>query len=533
MATKKSRKGISRREFVGGSALAGGAIASMGLLSGCTSSTSKALKWDHEADVVVVGYGGAGAAAAITANEQGGRVIILEKAPEAGGNTAASAGGVRLPSDAGKIAQFLESTSFGAIDSQTAKVFAETWLGLEDWFTSHGAQFTVTKAPGRWIGAFPGAEALDKTMSMNRSDEWRGVGKDLFAFLASVVEKRKGIEVMLQTPAQRLVQDPATKAILGVTAIKGGQNFNVKANKAVIMALGGFEANRRMIATYIEEAPVPIAVSGTPYNTGDGIRMVIDAGADLWHMNGIEWARSGFKPAALPAAFWLDPKSHAWIDVNKLGMRFHDEGQTYGHAKKHLEVFRFDDEKGVWPNHPWYMIFDEKTRKAGPAIMVNRTAGAAPFVTYNLTRGLHSWSTDNQQEIEKGWIKTGNTLAELASKIGVDSTGLQQTVARYNASCKKNMDEQFGRKPDWLVAIDQPPFYALECAVNMINTQGGPRRNPNSQVLSPYGTVIPGLYAVGEFGSVFGFLYPGGCNLPECIVTGIIAGRSALSEGGA
>jgi predicted oxidoreductase len=106
-------------------------------------------------------------------------------------------------------------------------------------------------------------------------------------------------------------------------------------------------------------------------------------------------------------------------------------------------------------------------------------------------------------------------------------------VATYNASCKKHLDEKLGRLPDRLTAIDQPPFYALECAVNTVNTQGGPRRNSNSQVLNPYGAAIPGLYAAGEFGSIFGFLYPGGCNLPECIVSGIIAGRAALSEGSA
>jgi succinate dehydrogenase/fumarate reductase flavoprotein subunit len=288
-----------------------------------------------------------------------------------------------------------------------------------------------------------------------------------------------------------------------------------------------------MIATYIEESPVPIAVSGTPHNTGDGIRMVIDAGADLWHMNGVEWSRAGFKPAELPAAFWLDPKANAWIDVNSRGMRFHDESQTYGHAKKQLEVFQFDDQKGVWPNHPWHMIFDEKTRQAGPVIMVNRSAGAAPFVTYNMARGLHSWSADNRQEIDKNWIKTAATLPELAAKAGVDAAGLQQTIARYNAGCKKGVDDQFARRSDRLAAIDRPPFYSIECAVNMINTQGGPRRNSNSQVLSPYGTTIPRLYAVGEFGSVFGFLYPGGCNLPECVVSGILAGRSSVSQGNA
>jgi succinate dehydrogenase/fumarate reductase flavoprotein subunit len=296
------------------------------------------------------------------------------------------------------------------------------------------------------------------------------------------------------------------------------------------MALGGFEANREMIETYIEEAPVPIAVGGTPYNTGDGIRMALDVGAELWHMNGIEWSRSGFKPPELTAAFWLDPKTDAWINVNKAGARFRDESETYGHAKKHLEVFHFDRHRGVWPNHPWFMIFDEKTRRAGPVIMIHRSAGLAPFVTYNLARELHTWSEDNSREIEKGWIRHGDTVTRLAEAAQIDPGGLEQTVAKYNRFCSRGADEEFGRDSRRLTPLDTPPFYALECVVNTINTQGGPRRNAKSQVLDPYGEPIPKLYAVGEFGSVYGFLYPGGCNLPECIVSGILAGRSGVEE---
>jgi len=82
-----------------------------------------------------------------------------------------------------------------------------------------------------------------------------------------------------------------------------------------------------------------------------------------------------------------------------------------------------------------------------------------------------------------------------------------------------------------LTPIDVPPYYSMDCTVGIINTQGGPRRNAKGQVMDPYGEAIPRLYAAGECGSVYGFLYPGGCNLPECIVSGVIAGRNAVAEG--
>ncbi len=487
-------------------------------------------EWHKQADVVVVGYGGAGAAAAITAGEAGDQVLVLEKAPEPGGNTSVSSGYLRVPSDAGKTARFLEAVGLGSIDGETAKAFAETWVGLEGWLADRRAQFTVTEVFHRWAGALAGVEALDKAILMDRRDGWTGVGRDLFAFLDGVVKKHKSVEVMLNTPARRLIQNGVSREILGVIAGSDEKEIRIKAHKAVIMALGGFEANRDMLATYIEEAPVPVAVAGTPYNTGDGIKMVAEVGADLWHMNAAEWARVGFKPPELPAAFWLDPKSHAWINVNKQGSRFRNESETYAHTRKHLEVFHFDRLACGWPNHPWYLIFDEKARRAGPVILLQRAAGRAPFVTYNLARGLYSWSADNRDEIEKGWIQTGDTLGGLAQKTEIDPARLEQTVARHNRFCEKGLDEDFGRDEKRLVPIDEPPYYAMECTVNIINTQGGPRRNSKCQVMDPYGSPIPRLYAAGEFGSLYGYLYPGGCNLPECIVSGIIAGRAALAE---
>jgi succinate dehydrogenase/fumarate reductase flavoprotein subunit len=515
---------MSRRSFVTGSLLAGGTVAGSAILSGCSQSQH----WDKETDVVVAGYGGAGAVAAITASEGGASVIILEKASQPGGNTACASGNVRFSSNQAKIEQFLIATGLGSIDQQMAKTYIETWMQIEDWMSRHGAQVTVVNAFAKWKGAFPNAETPDRILTMTRQDQRVGSGKDLFEFFAGIVQKHSNIEVMLGTPAHQLVQDPATGEILGVVALKGEQRLRIRAKKGVIMALGGFEANRAMMATYIQESPVPIVPAGTPYNTGDGIRMALDAGADLWHMNAIEWGLFGFKPPELPAAFWLQPVGSSWIVANKQGARFLDESTPYSHVKKPLEVFHFDEKKAVWPNHPWYMVFDEKIRKAGPVIMIHRNPNSAPYSTYNLSHGLYSWSSDNSLEIEKGWIKKGNTIPELAQSAGIAAAGLQQTVATYNNACRKGKDEEFGRNSSQLVALDQPPYYGLECVVTTINTQGGPRRNARSQVMSPYGGVIPKLYAAGEFGSIWGFLYPGGTNLSECIVSGILAGRSAV-----
>jgi succinate dehydrogenase/fumarate reductase flavoprotein subunit len=486
-------------------------------------------KWDRETDVVVVGFGGAGAVTAITLCESDRDVIVLEKAPEPGGSTSAASGSMRCPTDKEKIVKFIKTVGLNTIDEEIAETFAETWIKVPEWLEKHGAQIIVTFSKHKWEGIFPGAEALNKMVRLKRLDKMKGVGRDLFTFLENVVKKHK-VEVMLNTPAKRLIQNPTTKEIIGVRAETNGKAIRVKAKRAVVLTCGGFAGNPDLLATYIESAPVPIYVSGTPFNTGDGIKMASDVGAELWHMNGIEWARQGVKISELPAAFWLTPRKWSWINVNRYGQRFRNEGMSYAHTKKHLEVFHYNHLKAEWPNYPWYMIFDEKTRKAGPIIMTRRHQDSAPFGTYNMARELYTWSDDNSKEIRRGWIKQAKTITELADKTGIDSAGLQKTIVKYNAYCKTGFDSDFGRKSKILVPIDTSPYYSVECAVNVINTQGGPKRNARSQIMSVYGMPVPRLYSGGEFGSIWGFFYPGACNLPECIVSGIISGKNAAAE---
>ncbi|MBI4330121.1 MAG: FAD-binding protein [Chloroflexi bacterium] len=484
---------------------------------------------------MIVGYGGAGAVAAITVAEAGGRAILLEKAPEAGGSSAVCSGGMRCPTDARQTAQYIKNLGLGTVDAETSRVFAETWVEIKPWFVKRGARFGESK---REPGPYGNMGVPDEfpVMTLESGEGYvRGCGRDLFAFLDGIV-KKLGVEIMLRTPAKRLVQDPVTKEILGVIAESHGTSLAVRAKKAVVMTCGGFEANPDMLATYINPAPARMYTSGTPYNTGDGIKMVMAAGADLWHMDTIEWGTQGFKPDGMAAAYWLQPKGQGWIDVNRYGRRFRDESTSPRHAKSHLEIFDFPaapdaSRDAEWPNSPWYMVFDEKVRQAGPIILTERFQGAPPFITYNSAREVYAWSRDNSAEIQKGWIKEAGSLAELAAKMGIAPAGLEKTVGDYNRYCSSGSDPEYRRKPGTLAPVDAPPYYGVECVVSIVNTQGGPKRNARSQVVSALdGSPIPRLYAGGEFGSIWGFLYPGASNLAECIVSGIICGRNAMAE---
>jgi succinate dehydrogenase/fumarate reductase flavoprotein subunit len=492
------------------------------------------VEWDKVTDVVIVGYGATGAVAAITVSEAGGQAIVIEKAPEAGGTSAVSTGGMRYTTDVRQAAIYVKNIGLGTIDEETAEAFAEEWVNLKPWLERHDIKL-VTPVPS--AKPFQNMGAPDMEMMFVKSFDGYplGCGRDLFAFLDGLV-KRQGVEVMLNTPAKRLVQHPMTKEILGVIAESGGKRIAIKARKAVVMACGGFSANREMLETYITHAPVEIHPTGTPYSTGDGIKMAMDVGADLWHMNGIEYSTHAFKADEFPCAFWLQPKARSWIHVNRSGKRFHGESDlNYGHTKKFVHIFDFIDTPmwaiADWPNAPWYMIFDNKVRQAGPICLTERLSGASPFITYNSSRELYKWSSDNQVEIDRHWIKKGASVAELAAQIHVDAAGLQETISRYNGYCASSLDEEFERAPESLVALDAPPYYAIQCCMGIINTQGGPKRNAKSQILGAYdGSAIPRLYGGGEFGSLWSFLYPGGMNLVECITSGVICGRHAMQE---
>jgi hypothetical protein len=169
------------------------------------------------------------------------------------------------------------------------------------------------------------------------------------------------------------------------------------------------------------------------------------------------------------------------------------------------------------------MIFDEAYRKSGH---IGRATA-----DWDVVHGDHyDWSDDNLREVEKGWIKKVDTVPELAILIGVSTAALEETVARFNALVADGKDTDWGRAASTMAAIITPPFYAMELTPAFVNTQGGPRRNKEAQIVSVDGAPIGRLYSAGELGSIYSFLYQGGGNIGECFAFGRIAGRNAAKE---
>ncbi len=533
---------VSRRKFLTIGAV--GAATAMGslALTGCASNgnggaDASSVKWDHEADVVVVGYGGAGASAAIGAARAGSTVIVLEKAPEGeeGGNLGVCGGGW-IAVDESNLSgafDFIKAQVPSSVTDEEIQGFVDELVGTPEFVESCGAKLgEVGKAPGCLYPNLVGAEAIPGSQNAG------GPGKKLFSHLKETAESLSGVQVMYETPGYKLIFDPETKEVFGVVAKQGDAEINVKAKRGVILALGGYENNLEMAHQYC--APeVPIYPWGTPYNTGDGFPMISEVGAKQRHFASVEWGSFCFKKAsdvagtAVAIVYTADQFDNA-ILVNKYGKRFQDEIAhnagflpTPTHDKRYpLAQLVYDPvEKMEYTNLPFYMVFDETKRAAGPlANLASKDSGQ----TWCGVHKNFTWSDDNMAEVDKGYIFKADTIEELAKQAGVDPAALKETVDGWNATVAAGVDAEFGRTGQ-LTPISTPPFYMSEMALSFINTQGGPERDAAHHVIDWEGNVIPRLYAGGEFGSIYGFLYQGAGNVPEAMGTRV-AGENAAAE---
>ena len=482
-------------------------------------------KWDREADVVVVGYGGAGAVTAITAHDAGAEVLILEKAPEGeeGGNSRVAGQAWFTPMPVSKgIIYFNALCGDYTVPQEMVRMWTEEMSRNTDWVRSLGGNPLEMAPLGTGTGKeFSEIEGADCVRIYLLNGE---VGYErLWKLLKASVEKRR-IDVLYKIPGKELIQNCMTKEIIGIRAGQTSNLYNIKARKAVVLTCGGFENNQEMIRNFLTNLPCCYPL-GTPYNTGDGIKMAMAVGADLWHMSNIAGPLYSLKVPEFSSAFQLLPLHHArefsagMILVGANGKRFVDEKHRLTHGK-----IKFGDQWNQSPTPcPMFMIFDHTLFSAGPLYDNNFYSG------WNSRLKLYNWSEDNSAELARGWIKKANTIAEIATTIGLDPVALEDSVNKWNTHCAVGKDLEFGRTK-MLLPIRTSPFYAIEVSPVFFNTQGGPRRNEKGQILRPDGNPIKRLYSAGELGSIYSFLYQGGGNIGECLSFGRISGRNAAGE---
>lgn len=545
---------------------------------------SKKRKWDLETDVLVVGSGGAGLTAAITAHEKGAKVIIIEKSNKVGGATAVSGGVLWIPNNH-------HMPEVGIADSKE-EAFRYTKRLTDGRSSDEMVQLYIDKAPEmvkfleektpvkftalkrypdyhpEFDGGRPGGRSLDPglfstkdlgewadklrrspvfgmtAMSVSEATDW-GVfsnptklpykllakrfseglvcygGSLVGGMLKSCIER--GIKPMLSTPAKELIVEDGK--VIGLRAQQDGKDILIHAKKGVVLATGGFEWNKELAAQFLGgQLTHP---NSPPGNDGDGLKMAMSVGADLANMTEAWWCPSVVIPGEEYDGVQLNRGDFATrslphtIIVNAKGKRFVNEAHNYNDMMK--PFFDFDAVDYTRPNLPAWLIIDQNYRDK------------YIFLTY-----LPMMETPD-------WVPSGNTLEELAGKIGVDAAGLVETVKRFNEMAEAGVDKDFRRgesvydhfygdpefKPNPnLGPISKPPFIALQIHPGAIGTKGGAKVNTNGQVMRVDGKPVEGLYAAGNvMAGLTGAGYPGaGSTIGTGMTWGYIAGQHAAAK---
>ena len=496
--------------------------------------------WDEEVDFLVVGYGLAGAAAAVEAYDidPNAKILVLEKMPEtlAGGNSIASGQTFLVPAESAveTVKTYLYNCNLpNPIPDEYLTWLCNGFATQLPWieYVADGVNYEAGYVGGgelKWgsmvveFSNFEGS-TFDGCSAHLRAKGATFENGGVWRCFAKAVEKR-GIDVRFENPAVSLVQDPFTKEVSGVIARRAdGTEYSIKSDKGVLLACGGYENNLTMQRDF--HGMETVYTAGTPGNTGDGIKMLMEAGAQIWHMknqtqSGGFWL--GIKVPEYESTFMrnFDMPGNSWIEVASDNTRFYNE--SYGYHRQHMKYMEYGRYVDL-PHEralPVHLIFDESTREAGSI--------ASQWLSWPTTTEGYTWSNDNLAEIEKGWIIKADTIEELAEKIGRDPVELQATIDRYNEMCEKGVDEDFGRDPATMAPIEKAPFYAVSITPTLVATTGGAKRDTDGRVLDWNENPIPGLYEAGELGSYVSNLYQNGVFLSEAMLSGRTAAQTAF-----
>ncbi len=452
-------------------------------------------------DVVVVGGGIAGLSAAVHARELGASVVLLEKAPVAGrgGNTRFADAQMRFPHEADEYgvrdytveAMYadLMRISRGRANPELIRTLCENAREGAEWLTGLGLE---------WEKGYP------HTAGYRRSPKSGGAG------VVDLLHRRfegLGGTVSYETGAVDLIVDEA-RTVTGVRAHSPEGVVDIEATGGVVLACGGFQANVQMRVQHLGRYADSLILRGSRYNTGEGLRMAIDAGAQpagQWgdYHSAVLDARSPKIECGVTALY----NYQMGIFVDQEGRRFLDEGEdfrdhTYVKFSKHIV-----EQAG---GEAW-CIFDQQAYQREEFARAWRPVGA-PF--------------------EAGSMK------ELAQLIGVPAENLLDTVGSFNAAVQPgeyDLDRLDGKrteglvpaKSNWALPLERPPYIAIPVTGGITFTFGGLKCDTRARVMDTRGQVMEGLYAAGEtMGEIFYYNYPGASS----VIRGCVFGRIAAGE---
>ena len=487
-----------------------------------------------DADIAIVGAGGAGMTAAITAAAEGKSVVILESQPMVGGNSVRATGGMNAGKtvyqdenefgESAGVEKTLKAAAEKYADNETitalAATVAEQWAAYQanptGYFDSVELMELDTMIGGKGIND----PALVETLCSNSADaiDWLGEqgitlnsvssaggasvkrihrpvneeGKvvSVGAYMVPLLEEdcqKAGVQMMLNTTATEILTDDNGAAV-GIKATgASGETITINA-KAVILTSGGFGANMDMVVEYKPELK-GFMTTNAPGILGQGIKMAQAIGADTVDMDQIQIHPTVQYDSASLITEGL--RGDGAVLINSEGKRFIDEVSTRDVVSA-AEIAQ--------PGSYSWLIIDQKMVDDSSVI---------------------------QGYIKKGYTFEGKTYEELAEQIGVDGAALAETMNTWNGYVEAKNDPDFGRT-SFADKLDTAPYYAIKVTAGVHHTMGGLKINTNTEVLNENGEIIPGLFAAGEVtGGVHGANRLGGTAVSDFVVFGRIAGAAA------
>ncbi len=493
----------SRRQFLSGALALGTAVAAGSLMGGVPAAMAEEATWDMESEVVIVGFGGAGSAAAIEARKAGAEVLILEMGETGGGSTVLNGGFIYLggtdlqaklgiEDDVEEMYKYLSTAAGEYANKDAIKLLCDQSPDIYNWCLEVGITFPEVLDEGH---VSHGRDGLGLTYTGNeRARAFRDIakpaprghvvgatGQGFFGPLSAAVEA-SGAQIVFNAEAKHLVVDESGR-VVGVQAVVDGVDQFVRATKAVILAGGGFTNNAEMVFANFPYTCQPGNPVSNPNENGTCIKMGQEIGADLYGMSSTQFGNSIYS---------VGEEACKGILVSQNARRIIAEDE-YG---------SFVGDKIMQNGPAAYLIIDSALKG------VFDEAGSEP-------------------------IAEGETVEDLAGAIGIDPVTLANTVESYNIAVANGEDGECGKDAQFLQAIEQAPFYAYDYSSEncYYMTQGGLKIDLDAHVINVFGEVIPGLYAAGRSSDItYGHYMGSGTSMLDCFVFGRIAGQNAAAE---
>ncbi|MDK6782547.1 FAD-dependent oxidoreductase [Lactobacillus jensenii] len=482
----------------------------------------KVKEWDADYDVIVLGFGGAGATAARFAADNGAKVLLVDAAPfgHEGGNTRYSAQQVAMAYNFDKLAKYYHKLAAPfTIPEKTLDTYLHGMVNMPKYFE----KYLDVKA-FQWSRNVKSGDKLDKKDHMAEYPEYDGSKTFDFALVHNrdfdaalwkllrkkVLDRKENIDIWLNSKAKDLIQDSEKRAIIGVAIERNHHLYYIHAKNGVVLATGGFENNNQLQQNFLHISH--LTPFGTLYNKGAGVIMAAKVGAQLWHMSNYE------SLGVIPGYTFAEDEGHRGRQIGHWNLLY--SGSIFAIANDGTRFMKEDAKfrHGHIYTHGDYVI---------------------PHAYDNAWLVMDEVQKEKVEAAEKegklrypNFLKklvSANNVQELAEKLVVPANKLKMTIAKFNDFANSGNDIEFSRSPENMTAFKPGQLFAIKLAPAILNTQGGPRRNENAEIVDWSNKPIPHLYGAGELGGICINRYQGGGNLAECLIFGKLAGQNAAT----